>query len=193
MSKNRRAADQCARIAHELGLTLVTFHAGFVPHDRGDPVRLTMLERLEEMLGMFDSRHITLAFETGQETAETLVTVLQDLDKLYSARKAMVNFDPANMILYGSGKPVPALRRLADRVAQVHIKDADPSPAPGHWGEEVVVGAGSVPWPEFFSVLREVRPDAAMMCEREAGDDRVSDLREAIEMVRLYRGEEVTR
>ena len=33
---------------------------------------------------------------------------------------AFVNFDPANMILYGTGEPIEALRKIGDRVAERH-------------------------------------------------------------------------
>ena len=35
-----------------------------------------------------------------------------------------INFDPANMILYGCGEPIPALRKLGRYVRSIHCKDA---------------------------------------------------------------------
>ena len=42
-----------------------------------------------------------------------------------------INFDPANMVLYGKGDPVYALETLKPWVKHVHIKDARKSSA-GH-------------------------------------------------------------
>jgi L-ribulose-5-phosphate 3-epimerase len=90
-----------------------------------------------------------------------------------------VNFDPANMLLYGSGDPIEALRLLVPFVKQVHVKDATKSPKPGVWGEEVPVGTGEVNWKAFFKTLREGGFDGDLIIEREAGDNRVGDIRHA--------------
>lgn len=164
---NLAAAEENAALASRLGLKLVTFHAGFIPHERGDHAWAAVLGRVGELARVFGERGVAIGLETGQETAATLLDVLDELPGVG------VNFDPANMILYGMGEPVSALRLLAPRVAQVHIKDAIPSPRPGEWGSEVPVGTGAVDWPAFFGALGGVWCD--LMIEREAGDDRVKD------------------
>ena len=89
-----------------------------------------------------------------------------------------VNFDPANMILYGMGDPTAALDILADHVLQIHIKDATPTGVPGTWGEEVVVGTGAVNWPTFLQIHAD-RIGCNLCIEREAGDNRIEDIRAA--------------
>lgn len=175
---NLSAASANADIAAELGLSLVTFHAGFLPHDHDDPLRAVMLERLARLADVFASRGVGVAFETGQESAPTLLGVLDDL-----GGRCGVNFDPANMILYGMGDPVDALRTLGSRVRQVHVKDARPGPTPGEWGEEAVVGEGAVDWPAFFRTLRAVAPGVDLVIEREAGPSRVADILRARALV----------
>jgi sugar phosphate isomerase/epimerase len=169
-------AEAVARIAGRHGLGLVTFHAGFLPHDRGDPERRRMIDRLAAVADVFAEHGVRVAFETGQEPAETLVEILHEL----ADQRCGVNFDPANMILYGSGDPIAALERLAPWVAQVHLKDALPSGVPGVWGREVALGAGAVDWPRFFAALSRCpqRPD--LIVEREAGEERVEDVRRAM-------------
>ena len=146
--ENQQCAQRNADLAQELGLSLVTFHAGFIPHDSQDPERQRMLERLHVITEIFADKGCDVALETGQETAETLVEVLEELDR----SELGVNFDPANMILYGMGEPVSSLNRLAPWVKQIHIKDACQSVVPGEWGAEVPVGTGEVQWQQFFSV-----------------------------------------
>ena len=121
-----------------------------------------------------------VALETGQEQADTLLGVLDELDR----PDVGVNFDPANMVLYGMGDPVAALRRLAPRVAQCHIKDAVATETSGTWGAEVPVGEGNVNWPAFFVVLRDAGLICDLMIEREAGGDRPGDIRLAHERVK---------
>ena len=91
------------------------------------------------------------------------------------------------MILYGMGDPVAALRTLSARVLQIHIKDAVASAVPGSWGQEVRVGTGQVDWPAFFAVIEEQKLDVDLMIEREAGDERVADMRVARKLVEAAR------
>jgi len=176
---NWLAAAENAQLARRLGLKLVTLHAGFIPESPGAE-RDTILDRLRAVAELFASEGVALGLETGQETAETLCDALAALDH----PNVGVNFDPANMILYGMGEPVAALRRLAPYVRQIHIKDATPAATPGTWGTEVVAGTGAVDWPAFFDALREARIDCDLMIEREAGESRVEDIRTAAELVR---------
>ncbi|MFN0244027.1 MAG: sugar phosphate isomerase/epimerase family protein [Planctomycetota bacterium] len=182
-SANRAAAAESARLAQTLGLPLVTFHAGFLPHVR-DGERTTMIDRLRTIADVFAERGVHVAFETGQEDAQTLLGVLDELDR----PSVGVNFDPANMILYDMGEPVAALRALADRVRQIHVKDARRTRTSGTWGEEVRAGDGEVDWPAFFATLRECAIDCDLMIEREAGDDRLADIAHARELVQRSHG-----
>lgn len=176
---NLRAARDNAALARRLGLGLVTLHAGFLPHDRTDPARAVMLDRLRQVAAAFADQGVDLAFETGQESAGTLLELLEDL----AAPSVGVNFDPANMILYGMGDPVSALKLLESRVRQVHIKDAVASPVPGQWGQELAAGRGSVDWPEFFKVIDDRLPGVDLVIEREAGESRVEDIRAAHRLI----------
>ena len=168
-----------AALARELGLKLVTFHAGFLPHEEKDPNFTKMLRRLAETAEVFQAANIALGLETGQETAPVLVQLLQKLKR----PNVGVNFDPANMILYDKGNPIAALRVLGPWIRQVHIKDARRTKVPGTWGEEVVAGTGEVDWPAFFATLRELNYTGDCVIEREAGTQRVADVRAAREMV----------
>jgi len=168
-----------AEIAAGLGLPLVTFHAGFLPHEQSDPAYRKMQERVRAVADIFAAKQIALGLETGQETAPALSTFLTKLER----PNVGVNFDPANMILYGRGNPVGALRVLSPWLRQVHIKDATHTPTPGTWGTEVAAGAGEVDWPGFFAALREVNFTGNLVIEREAGNRRVADIVTARQLV----------
>lgn len=179
-SQNLAAAEQEAELAARLGIDLVTFHAGFIPHHPADREWPTLIGRLRTLADRFAHHGIRLGLETGQETA---VSLLAALDAVQYPTLG-VNFDPANMILYGMGDPVEAIHLLADRVLQVHIKDAVRARTPGAWGDEVPAGTGEVDWDGFFEVLRDRLPDRNLVIEREAGEQRVEDVRTAARMVR---------
>lgn len=179
---NRRHAAAVARFAGQEAIGLVTFHAGFLPQRRDDPGRSAMLDRLRRIADLFGEHGVDLAFETGQETAETLADVLAHLDR----PNVGVNFDPANVILYDAGDPIQALCRLAPHVRQVHVKDALPTDSPGTWGTEVAVGAGAVDWDAFFAQALAIRPAVNFVIERETGDDRDGDIIAARDLVARY-------
>ena len=173
--ENLKAAGENADVARAMGVDLVTFHAGFIPEDRGDPLRALLVERLRSVADAFAERGVRVGLETGQETAETLLDMLDELQR----PTVGVNFDPANMILYGMGDPIAALQKLASRVVQIHIKDAVSSSDPDSWGTEVPVGTGEVDWPRFFDVIGRLKIRADWMIERESGTSRVADIRKA--------------
>ena len=61
--------------------------------------------------------------------------------------------------------------------------DAARTTAPGTWGDEVVAGTGEVDWPAFFATLNEIGFRGDLCIEREAGMQRVEDIRTARELV----------
>lgn len=163
---------KCAEIANDMELEQVTFHAGFI-----DPaVEETLVDRLRTFADiLWDVARADLLLETGQETADSLNHFLAKVDRDHVG----VNFDPANMLLYGMGDPIESVKKLLPHVHQVHIKDATPQPEPGVWGTEMAGGDGAVDWPAFFDVLKGASYDGDMVIEREAGNDRIGDIRKA--------------
>ena len=176
---NWEGIQKISEIANELNLKLVTFHAGFLPHKESDPNFTKLMNRIELIAELFSDKNIDLGFETGQETADTLKIFLEKLNK----PSVGVNFDPANMILYAKGDPIKALNTLSPFLKQCHIKDATTTKEPGTWGEEVVVGTGEVDWSAFFTALKTLGFDGDCCIEREAGDQRIIDIRSASEFV----------
>ncbi len=177
--ENWKNMSALAELARSMGLGLVTFHAGFLPHDERDPAFAKLLRRIQMVADVFASQKIELAFETGQESAATLLEFLQKLDR----PNLGVNFDPANMILYDKGDPIEALRILAPRLKQCHLKDAIKTRQPGTWGEEVPLGAGQVDWKAFFRTLEQVNFSGYLAIEREAGNQRMQDIQTARQVV----------
>lgn len=164
-----------ADLAAELGLKLVTFHAGFLPHEKEDPAFGKLRDRIRKIADVFQARGIVLGLETGQETADTLAAFLRELDH----PSVGVNLDPANLLLYDKGDPVAAVRTLEPWLRQCHLKDGVRPSVPGQWGEEVVLGTGQVDWKAFFEALAAARFVGDLCIEREAGTQRVADIRAA--------------
>ncbi len=175
------AMQAAAEHAKSMKLDLVTFHAGFIPHDAADATAVKIVGRLREVADVFAAVKCRVALETGQESADALLALLDEIDR----EDVGVNFDPANMILYGSGEPISALRALLPRVRQIHLKDAKASTKPGDdWGDEVVVGEGEVDWSAFFTTIKNSSFSGNFCIEREAGESRVADVSQAVRYMR---------
>jgi len=164
-----------------LGLNSLTLHAGFLPApgDAGRPAFLDTLARAGRLAAAAD---VTLAFETGQETADLLRATLDDLGSPY----LKVNFDPANMLLYDIGDPIRAVEILAPDIQSVHVKDARRPKVAGQWGEEVPLGQGEVNIGKFIDALKRNGFTGPLIVEREVGDQaaRLRDLASGLAYLR---------
>jgi sugar phosphate isomerase/epimerase len=179
--RNQQMVVRAAAITAELGVRFLTMHAGFIESD--DPAQARRLrDRLVNLADEAARRGIMLLMETGQETAECLRELLETLNHPALG----VNFDPANMILYGKGDPVAAVRTLGTWIKHVHIKDAVRAKQPGAWGTEVPWGEGEVGATAFLNALKEVGFAGVLAIEREAGNSRLGDIRLAAERLAGY-------
>ncbi|MGE5610330.1 MAG: sugar phosphate isomerase/epimerase family protein [Bacillota bacterium] len=166
--------DNAALLAGN-GIRSALFHAGFLPHVQSDPSYTKVLNRVTTIADLLAARGLSIILETGQEPASSLLAFLKPLNRT----NVGVNFDPANMILYNNGDPIQAMQALGNRIRNVHIKDAVLTKVPGTWGEEVVVGTGQVAWPKFFEILSHLDFHGDLCIEREAGNQRLQDIRTA--------------
>mgnify|MGYP000870043825 FL=1 len=154
--------------ARLLGVPAVGLHVGFVPHDTCDPRYAEVLAVVRELCDHCRAHGQNLHLETGQEPADILVRFLQDVDR----ENLFVNFDPANMILYGCGEPIDALRKVGPFVRSVHCKDATWAAQPGkEWGREVPLGQGDVGMETFLCTLLEIGYTGPLTIERETAPD----------------------
>ena len=164
-----------------LGLSDLTLHAGFLP-EPDDPERSAVLDTLAKAADLAQESGITLAFETGQETAELLRTTLDELQ----SPNIKINFDPANMLLYDMGDPIRAVELLGPNIRSVHVKDACRPRAKGRWGEEVPLGEGEVDIRRFIKALKSVGYQGPLVVEREVGDQagRLRDVARGLDFLR---------
>jgi sugar phosphate isomerase/epimerase len=154
--------------AREAGIHSIATHIGFVPEDDTDPDYMAVRGMVRRICDHAAKNDQTFALETGQEAADTLLRFLIDVNR----RNLGINFDPANMILYGTGDPVDALGTLAQHVLSVHCKDGDwpPKGVPGALGEEKPLGQGAVGMPRFIQKLKSIGFKGPLNIEREASD-----------------------
>jgi sugar phosphate isomerase/epimerase len=169
--------------ANELGCTVIALHLGFVPHDTASAAYTEVVEVTQNLCDYAANHGQCLHLETGQETAEALVQFISDTNR----DNLHVNFDPANMILYGTGKPIEALQKLGSRVHSVHLKDAKWGDQPGiHWGQEVPLGEGDVGIERYLKTLQEIGYFGPLTIEREIPhepDRQKSEIGQAVALI----------
>lgn len=155
---------EIADFAKMLQCDVVALHLGFVPHDASDPLYQEIVDVTRDLCDYCRGNGQRLHLETGQETADALLQFIQDVavDNLF------INFDPANMILYGTGDPIEALKKVGSYVRSVHCKDATWAANPGQeWGAEVPLGEGDVNIEQYLRTLLEIGYDGPLTIERE--------------------------
>ncbi len=181
-----RAAEmkQIADFAHYLGCTAVGMHIGFVPENRDSKSYLGLLAVTRDLLDYLAARDQNLHLETGQETAEHLLEFIGDVGR----SNLFINFDPANMILYGTGDPIAALKQVGHLVRSVHCKDAKGAPPESRgvaWGQEVPLGEGDVGLETYLRTLHDLGYTGPLTIEREIAHDRARQKADIGAAVRL--------
>jgi sugar phosphate isomerase/epimerase len=183
-ARTLEVSDAAARI----GVASVATHVGFVPEDTSDPDYVAVRDMVRRICDHAARHRQTFALETGQEPAHILLKFFEDVGR----PNLRINFDPANMILYGTGDPVEALRVLAPHVVSVHCKDGDwpPKDRAGALGSERALGQGSVGVERFVKTLKEIGYLGPLTIEREAEnqEERIADIRMAVGLLRRITG-----
>ena len=128
---------EIADYARVLGVDVVALHLGFIPHDGSDPLYQEVIAVTRDICDHCKNNGQALHLETGQETADGLNQFIADVDR----DNLFINFDPANMILYGTGNPSS---RSAPRSRASTAKTASGPPIPARsggrksrWGTEM--------------------------------------------------------
>jgi sugar phosphate isomerase/epimerase len=174
---------EVSNFAAKLGVRSIACHIGFVPEDAGDPDYVAVRDLVRRICDHAAKHGQTFALETGQESADVLRSFLADCQRANLG----INFDPANLILYGTGEPIEALRALAPHVISVHCKDGDwpPKNVPGALGSERALGLGAVGIENFVRALGELGFRGTLNIEREGASpgEWLKDISEAVRLL----------
>jgi sugar phosphate isomerase/epimerase len=173
--------------ARQLECPVVALHLGFVPDNATNPSYADVIEICRQLCDHCRGNNQALHLETGQEPAAALLEFIEQVDR----DNLFINFDPANMILYGAGQPIDALKTLAPYVRSVHCKDAKWSNRPGiDWGREVPLGEGEVGMERFLRTLKDIGYTGPLTIERELPsepDQQLIDIQKAIRLLETLR------
>ncbi|HEY6991276.1 MAG TPA: sugar phosphate isomerase/epimerase family protein [Bryobacteraceae bacterium] len=176
-------------VARSLGLESVACHIGFVPEDPKAALYAEIRDVARDLCDHCGNNGQSFTLETGQEPARVLLRFIEDVDR----PNLRINFDPANMILYGTGDPIEALDVLAKRVLSVHCKDGNwpPRDQPLALGKEQPLGEGSVDFAKFLAKLKEIGYRGVLTIEREGVDEerQAADIRKAIALLKRLKND----
>lgn len=154
---------QVSDFARKAGIPGVQAHCGFIPEDPNEPLYTETVQAIRAVAQHCKQNGQTFRCETGQETPITLVRAIKDV----ALDNVGVNFDAANLILYGKANPVDAVELLGPYIMGVHAKDGLYPADPRQLGREVPIGKGKVNFPMLIAYLKKIGYRNPLTIERE--------------------------
>jgi sugar phosphate isomerase/epimerase len=176
---------EIADFAKLLGCPVVALHLGFIPHDAAAGLYQEIVAITRDLCDHCRKNGQSLHLETGQETADDLLRFISDVRR----HNLFINFDPANMILYGTGNPIQALWKVGPYVRSIHCKDGRWAAKPGEeWGQEVPLGEGDVGFETYLRTLAAIGYTGPLTIEREIPQEPARQKAEVGHAVRILEG-----
>jgi len=165
-----------SNFAKQAGIPALAGHCGFIPEDPNDPLYSEAVAAIRECAAYCRDNGQKFNCETGQETPVTLVRAIRDV----GLDNVGVNFDVANLILYGKANPADAVEILGPLVQGMHAKDGLYPTETKALGNEVPIGQGKVDFPTIIAKLKQIGYKYPITIEREVrGPQQEADLRSA--------------
>jgi len=164
---------QVSDFAAKAGVPAVQGHCGFIPENPNDPLYQEAVDAIRAVAAYCRQNGQKFRCETGQETPITLVRAIRDI----GLDNVGVNFDAANLIMYGKANPVDAVEVLGPYIQGVHAKDGLYPTDPKQLGREVPIGEGKVNFPAFVAKLKQIGYRNPLTIEREiSGEKQTADI-----------------
>jgi sugar phosphate isomerase/epimerase len=154
---------QVSDFAKKVGIPGVQTHCGFLPENPNEPLYTEAVNAIRTVAGYCKQNGQTFRCETGQETPITLVRAIKDI----GLDNVGVNFDAANLVLYGKANPVDAVEVLGPYIMGVHAKDGLYPTNTRQLGREVPIGEGKVNFPVLIGLLKKAGYQNPLTIERE--------------------------
>lgn len=167
--------------AGRLGVSDVITHVGFLPEDPNNPDFDGTVAALRSLASYMKENGQYFLFETGQETPVTMLRAIEET----GTDNLGVNFDTANLILYGKANPADALDIIGRYVRNTHCKDGNYPTCGRQLGKEVRLGDGRADLPAIIAKLKLLGYRGPLTIEREiTGEQQIKDIVYAREYLR---------
>lgn len=168
-----REMFEASDFAQLLGVSDVITHVGFLPENPRDPDFVDTVGALRSLAKSMETRGQYFLFETGQETP---VTMLRTIEAIGTGNLG-INFDTANLLLYGKANSADAILVFGKYVRNTHIKDGFYPTTGTSLGKQVPVGEGIADLPLIMRRLVDCGYDGPWIIEREiSGPQQIADI-----------------
>jgi L-ribulose-5-phosphate 3-epimerase len=144
----RQGIDFCK----EAGIPAVHAHFGFIPENPKDELYIEFIDTMKPIGAYALERGIDIFLESGQETPITLLRAIQDI----GTGNLFVNYDVANLVMYGKANATGGLKVIGPYVRSLHAKDGLYPTHPDQLGKEVLIPEGEVDFPAVIAALRKL-------------------------------------
>ncbi len=174
---------KAATFAKKIGVDRITTHVGFIPEDPNHPDFIGTVGALRNLCKHLKEQGQYFLFETGQETPLTLLRTIQAI----GYDNVGINFDTANLILYGKANPLDALKIIGPYVMETHIKDGRYPTDPNYTGQQMAVGEGDADLEAVVKKLGALGYTGDLTIEREiSGEQQIKDILSARDLLRKW-------
>jgi L-ribulose-5-phosphate 3-epimerase len=148
------------------GIPAVHAHFGFIPEDPAEILYKEFISTMKPIGEYALKQGIHIYFETGQETPVTLLRAITDI----GTGNLFVNYDTANLVMYGKANPLDGLKVIGKYVKTLHAKDGQYPVNPLELGREVPIPTGEVNFPAIFAFLKNIGFSGHITIEYELGE-----------------------
>ncbi|MEA4833422.1 MAG: sugar phosphate isomerase/epimerase family protein [Oscillospiraceae bacterium] len=176
--KELLAASDFARM---IDITDIITHVGFLPENPCDPDFQGAVTALRLLANELKDKGQYFLFETGQETPITMLRTIEEIGTMNLG----INFDTANLLLYGKANPADALDIFGKYVRNTHFKDGEYPVCGRVLGKEKPLGQGRADIPLIIRKLRILGYTGPLIIEREiSGSEQDNDIVMARDLLR---------
>ena len=170
--------------AKKVGIGAVITHVGFIPENPDHPDFNGTVTALRHLAKYMKANGQLFLFETGQETPVTMLRTIQAIGE----ENVGINFDTANLMLYGKANSTDAIETFGKYVRDTHIKDGFYPTDGMKLGKQVPVGEGKADIPAIIRGLDKVGYQGSFTIEREiTGEQQIKDIIKARDiLLKIY-------
>lgn len=166
--------------AKKVGIPAVITHIGFIPENPDHPDFNGTVTAVRYLAKYMKANGQLFLFETGQETPVTMLRTIEAI----GCDNVGINFDTANLMLYGKANSVDAIDTFGKYVRDTHIKDGFYPTGGLKLGEQAPVGEGKANVAEVIRRLDAIGYCGSFTIEREiTGEQQIKDIIKARDLI----------
>lgn len=166
--------------AEKINVTDIVTHVGFLPENPDNTDFIEVVAALRNLAAFMKTKGQYFLFETGQETPVTMLRTIEEV----GTDNLGINFDTANLILYGKANSCDAIDIFGKYIRNIHLKDGEYPTDGKSLGIEKPLGEGRANIPLILKKLNALGYNGPLIIEREiTGEQQIKDIIAARNMI----------